>query len=210
MIESSLLVTWNDIWQEKDRPIELVDNIWNEIKKAYSSNGRYYHNLNHTGDMIKSSIAYADKIEDIKTVQLAIFYHDVVYSSKRNDNEEMSAKLATDHLIKLNFPAQKIEKCCNYIIATKGHVGLIDQTDLNYFLDFDLQKLGSCWDEYVEYSGQIRLEYLFYPDIVYKPGRKKVLEHFLKLEKIYKSPEFIDLYEKQARSNLLMEMELLG
>jgi len=202
--------TWENIWNGTSAQIELVAQFFNEISKAYSSKVRYYHNLQHINQMLNSCLVYKYKIADIKNVQLAIFYHDVVYSAKRKDNEERSAKLAVKHLKKLNYPTQQIEKCFTYILATKSHNFSIIDSDLDYFLDFDLQKLGADWKEYEEYSKQIRLEYRFYPDLIYKPGRKKVLEHFLKLEKIYKSPEFFNLYENQARINLLKELEEIG
>jgi predicted metal-dependent HD superfamily phosphohydrolase len=44
---------------------------------------------------------------------------------------------------------------------------------------------------------------------MYKPGRKKVLHHFLAFPEIYKTPEFKEKYELQARKNLAMEAESL-
>jgi len=202
--------TWENIWNGSKAKTELVAQLFNEILKAYSSKGRYYHNLQHINQMLNSCLVYKDKIADIQNVRLAIFYHDVVYSAKRKDNEERSAKLAVKHLKKLNLPAEQIEKCSTYIVATKSHNNSLTDSDLDYFLDFDLQRLGADWIEYEEYSTQIRLEYRFYPDLIYKPGRKKVLEHFLKLKKIYKSPELFNLYENQARINLLKELEKIG
>jgi len=207
MMELSLEKIWKDIWKSHGAQDELVIKYWYEIQKAYSAKTRYYHTFSHIQNMLESSIKFEDKIDDIQNIQLSIFYHDVVYSGKRKDNEELSAELARKHLNKLNYPINKIEKCCNYILATKGHNPAHSDNDLNYFLDFDLQKLGSNWEEYDEYSKHIRQEYRFYPDIIYKPGRKKVLEHFLNLEKIFKSHEFYHLYEKQARLNLLMELK---
>ncbi len=209
MLEQSVENAWNNIWKQTNSPSGLVNTFWAEIVKAYSSKERYYHNLQHISQMLNSSLNYKNKIEDIQVVQLAIFYHDVIYSAKRKDNEERSAKLASKHLKKLGYPQNKIEKCCTYILATKSHQFSLTDSDLAYFLDFDLQKLGANWLEYEEYTKQIRLEYRIYPDLVYKPGRKKVLEHFLKLGKIYKSPEFFSLYEKQARTNLLKELEFI-
>jgi predicted metal-dependent HD superfamily phosphohydrolase len=44
-----------------------------------------------------------------------------------------------------------------------------------------------------------------YPDFLYKPGRRKVLTHFLEMERIFKSDHFYQKYEEQARKNLLFE-----
>ena len=44
---------------------------------------------------------------------------------------------------------------------------------------------------------------------MYNPGRKKVLEHFLKRESLYFTDSFKNEYEIQARENLKREIELL-
>jgi predicted metal-dependent HD superfamily phosphohydrolase len=44
---------------------------------------------------------------------------------------------------------------------------------------------------------------------MYNPVRKKVLLHFLSMERIFKTDYFYTHFEKQARENLQKEMELL-
>ena len=48
-----------------------------------------------------------------------------------------------------------------------------------------------------------------YPDMMYKPGRKKLLEHFLAMPHIFKTAFFRERLEVQARENLMRELELL-
>ena len=50
----------------------------------------------------------------------------------------------------------------------------------------------------------------FYPDLLYKPGRKKVLQHFLSMERIFKTEQFFSRFEDKARKNLLQEFETLS
>jgi predicted metal-dependent HD superfamily phosphohydrolase len=45
-----------------------------------------------------------------------------------------------------------------------------------------------------------------YPDFLYRPGRRKVLQHFLDMERIFKTEEFASKFEKQARVNLGWEL----
>ncbi len=63
---------------------------------------------------------------------------------------------------------------------------------------------------YNDYARQVRQEYSLYPDMIYKPGRRKVLRHFLAMPKIFKTDIFFELYEESARRNLQREMEFLG
>ncbi|MDX2245424.1 MAG: hypothetical protein SF052_01505 [Bacteroidia bacterium] len=78
--------------------------------------------------------------------------------------------------------------------------------DTNLFTDADLSILGQKREIYHAYSTNVRKEYAIYPDILYNPGRKKVLQHFLAMEQIFKTPHFQEKYEAQARANLEEEL----
>jgi len=77
------------------------------------------------------------------------------------------------------------------------------------FTDADLSILGQSWEVYFTYSKHVRKEYGQYPLFLYKKGRKKVLKHFLDMERIFKTDHFFELYEKHARVNLQRELEIL-
>lgn len=125
-----------------------------------------------------------------------------------NSNEEDSAKLAMQKLTEIRYPAEKIAKCANMILATKSHE-LSEDTDTNYLIDADLAILGKSPYDYQKYKEQIREEYSIYPDFMYNKGRKKALTHFLQMETIYKTPYFQKKYEQQARLNISNELETL-
>ena len=48
-----------------------------------------------------------------------------------------------------------------------------------------------------------------YPKLIYKPGRQKVLNHFLQMPTNYKTEYFIEKNEQQARNNILNKLKLL-
>ena len=102
-----------------------------------------------------------------------------------------------------------MNECREQILATKSHL-LSFNADVNIFTDADLAILGSDWETYCSYTGKIRQEYKVYPDIIYKPGRRKVLQHFLSMEKIYKTDHFFEKLEKRAKENLKKELALLS
>lgn len=184
----------------------LAENCWQQIETAYNHKKRHYHNLTHLQHLIDTLQPYQKDIKDWNTILFAVFYHDIVYNVLKNNNEEKSAAVASDKLAALQVPAAAIEKCRHFILATKLHSADADN-DCNLFTDADLCILGQPWENYKHYYAQIRKEYSIYPDIIYKPGRKKVLQHFLKMESIFKTSAFYTLYEKQARNNLQQELE---
>jgi predicted metal-dependent HD superfamily phosphohydrolase len=183
----------------------LTGRLWDEIEKTYTSKKRYYHNQSHLENLLKELESVKEFIEDWDTIIFSIAYHDIVYNTLHNDNEEQSAALAKQRLAKIDFPEERIRKCVQQILATKGHTISNDQ-DTNFFTDADLSILGAPWEIYEAYFKSIRKEYSYYPDMLYKPGRKKVLLHFLSMGKIFKTDKFFTKYEEQARKNLSTEL----
>lgn len=190
----------------KDR--DLVQAMWLEIEKKYSGKGRHYHNLFHLESMFLELENVKSHIKDDHAVSFSVFYHDVIYDASSKSNEEKSASFAVERLQKIGLNPDMLSKIEARILATKSH-HKSDDTDTNYLLDADLSILGKDSADYFDYTRKIRKEYALYPDILYKPGRKKVLKHFLELESIFKTEDFRDKYEQQARENLAVELNLL-
>ena len=186
----------------------LISDLWNEIQTQYAKSTRYYHNLSHLDKLTTLLSKVFEKIQDWQTVVFSIAYHDIIYDSLKKDNEEKSAALASQRLMKLGISEGQREKCIAQILATKGHQ-IAEEGDTNYFTDADLAILGSVSEEYKQYTKWIRKEYKFYPDLIYKPGRKKVLQHFLQMPFIYKTDHFRMLFEEKARVNMENELKEL-
>lgn len=186
----------------------LAESLWLEIEKKYSEKKRHYHNLVHLENMFAELDAVKDKISDFTDISFSVFYHDVIYEASSRSNEEESAGLAEKRLQKLNIGQDSVIRIFQQIIATKTHQRSDDE-DTNYLLDADLSILGKETTVYFDYTKKIRKEYSIYPDIFYKPGRKKVLRHFLQLESIFKTDHFKARYEEQARENIRLELASL-
>lgn len=187
---------------------ELKERLWLEIEKKYTHKNRYYHTLQHLSNLINELESIKTEVIDWNTILFSVYYHDIIYNTLKKDNEEKSALLSEKRLTELSIPPNIIAKIKNQILATKTHL-ISSDNDTNLFIDADLSILGKNWDSYNEYCNQIRKEYFIYPDIVYKAGRKKVLQHFLKMEKIYKTNLFYEKYELQAKKNIEQELFLL-
>ncbi len=187
----------------------LIEKLWLEIEENYSGKSRHYHNLKHLEAMLTdlSEVRFKDMDDD--PMLFALFYHDIIYNPRSSDNEERSAKLASDRLRQLNVPDNKIQKAAQMIIATKTHKSSND-LHTSLLIDADLAVLGKNPEQYDEYSKSVRKEFSIYPDFIYNPGRRKVLQHFLEMERIYKTSHFHNKYEVQARENLKNEILKLG
>lgn len=189
------------------RDEQLVASYWQELELAYTQPGRHYHTLQHIEQLLDLLDAVNEHCSDLVALQLAVFYHDIVYDVQRNDNEVQSAAIARQRLTALGYEA--VGKVDTFILATQTHESSGDQ-DTDYLLDIDLSILGAGGSRYETYAQQVREEYRIYPDTVYNPGRVKVLQHFLGLKRIFKTDYFYHALEVQARINLQNEIARLS
>lgn len=189
--------------------ITLADSFWVEIETNYSGKLRYYHSLQHLDHLLDQLREVKPLVKDWDVILFALFYHDLIYNPARRDNEEKSAQCAEKRLESLNFLRGGIDKCVRMILATAGHADAGDN-DINLFTDADLAILGCAPAQYIAYTKQVRKEYRIYPDVLYKPGRRKVLQHFLNMERIFKTSHFYNKFETLARENLNNELSTLN
>lgn len=186
----------------------LVEKRWKEIQKAYTGEKRHYHNLDHLAYMFDLRDEISDKLEDKEMFDFAIFYHDYIFRVQRKDNEERSALEAYEKLSEFGVPGDRAKYCKELIASTETNKPL-NIPDSDYLNDIDLAILGEPPEKYDEYLKKIRKEFSIYPDFLFNPGRKNVLNHFLEKDSIYQTDYFKKRYEKQARKNIEHELESL-
>lgn len=187
---------------------EQADYFCLEISRAYSHKKRAYHTLSHLESLRAELEGIRNDVTHWDCMIFAIAYHDVIYQATAKDNEEQSAAFAAERLCKTGLTIGERSLCNEMILATKGHSASAEK-DVNYFTDADLSILGKSPEVYKNYTLAIRKEYSIFPDILYKPGRRKVVEHFLAMPKIFKTGYFTTHYEQSARNNLRQELMLL-
>ena len=197
----NLLVTYSN-----DNSLNTL--LWQEIEKNHSDKKRHYHTLEHLKNLLFQLTPIRTKISSWNTILFTLFYHDAIYNSLKNNNEEKSAELAYKRMNQLSVPKEIIDNCYAQILATKSHKNSED-LDTNYFTDADLSILGQDWEVYTQYYKNVRKEYALYPNLVYNSGRKKALQHFLTMENIFKTEYFYQKFEETARKNIQREIELL-
>lgn len=185
----------------------IKNSLWNTLEKNYFEKHRAYHNFTHIEELFSYFDIYKDELENADVVSFSIFYHDIIYNIWKKDNEEKSALFALDCLSKIDLPSNYLDIIHTQIIATKTHQA--NDNDTKWFVDFDLGILGTSPHTYSKYTKFIREEYKLVPSLLYKKGRKKVLQHFINKPSIYATDTFRYLYEEQARMNLKNELNSL-
>jgi predicted metal-dependent HD superfamily phosphohydrolase len=185
------------------------ERLWQEVEQAHSAKGRHYHTLAHLEHLHAELEAAREQATDTDALVLATAYHDLIYSVTRHDNEARSAERMHERLAPLGLPEPLLRSIHGHIRATQAHHASNDP-DTDLFTDADMSILGAAPERYQAYAAQVRREYRRYPDLLYRPGRRKVLKHFLAMPRIYKTPWFQDRYGAAAIRNLGEELRALG
>jgi predicted metal-dependent HD superfamily phosphohydrolase len=177
---------------------------------AYQAPERHYHTLAHIDNLL--NLVDAAVLHDPTVVQLAVWFHDVVYDALKSDNETRSAAQALDFLAHSTLEPARQQRVAFLIERTHDHTQPqpADDTDLLYFLDADLSILGAPAAAYQAYARQIRQEYRLVPDLLYRPGRRKVLAKMLAAPVLFHTPALREELDAAARRNLAAEIEELG
>ena len=174
--------------------------LFNLLFNAYTESQRYYHTIQHIVECLDMFHQVRDQLNDPIAVELAIWFHDIVYDPQASDNEKQSAELMQKKCGNL-LSSDQIKKVYAWIIATKKHQPSNDQ-DLNYLLDIDLAILGSSRSRFAVYEQQIQQEYAWVEPELYKQKRAEVLRHFYQMQPLYQTEYFMNLLENRAKLNL--------
>lgn len=200
---------WVQLLDELNVPSETAVPTWQELITAYSADGRFYHNLDHIYHTLQIAQDLREEAADFTAVQLALWFHDIVYDAKLQDNEEKSAMMAGRTLFQWDVPETIVAEVIRLILLTKSHLLLGDDRNGRVLLDADLAILGAPEAAYDVYSQAVRQEYTFVSEDVYRQGRQLILQQFLNRPSIFATEPMRLLLEAQARQNISRELDLL-
>jgi predicted metal-dependent HD superfamily phosphohydrolase len=194
---------------------ELWQHFVDEIRPRYREPWRRYHDERHLDEVL----AVADRLAEQRllaspgVVRLALLFHDAVYEvpSGPVSNEEASA-LLLESLAAGKLDNSIISEAAAIIRATAAH-GRLRASDLTadaqYALDCDLAILGAAPDRYLAYEREIREEYSYVPEDIFREARGRFLEALLARPAIYFTETFQTNVEERARENLRRALHML-
>ena len=186
-----------------------LDKMYQVLEDAYSEPHRHYHTTFHIEQCLIQFEYTKHLAERPAEVCVAIWFHDCVYDTQKNDNEERSAEMARRFLITHLVNPTVANRVADMILATKTHVPI--SKDCELLLDIDLSVLGRSRGEFEVYDQNIRKEYQWVPERQYCEGRRDVLRSFLDRKYIYCTETFrSEGFESNARTNLLNKIHELN
>ncbi|WP_406409999.1 hypothetical protein OG923_15245 [Streptomyces halstedii] len=170
---------------------------------------RRYHTTAHLAQVLDHVDTLAGHAADPDVVRLAVWFHDAVYRPDRSENEERSAALAERALPEAGVPDAATAEVARLVRLTVTHDPADGDRDGEVLCDADLAILASAPREYGAYAAQVREEYGFVPDDLFRAGRADVLRHLLGLPRLFRTPHGAAVWEPRARQNVTTELELL-
>jgi len=168
---------------------------------AYAEPQRKYHTLQHLTECLEWFERVRALPKYAAEVELALWFHDAIYDVKGSDNEQRSADWAAAELADAGVTPEVIGRVSALILATR-HMAAPTEPDQQVLVDIDLAILGAAEPRFAEYGQQIRDEYAFVPEELFKPRRRALLGSFLERPRIYSTSHFHALLEERARANL--------
>ena len=212
--ETEIRGAWRRIaGHHNDGPIDALLVRYAEPHRKYHTATHVMMALRHVHDVFQSFA-----IHPSPDVIAACLYHDAIYDAQRNDNEELSARLATTELGGIGWSASRCGSVAAMIVATAGHVDdgsgtsgvSADDRDTAILLDADLAILGAEPGAYQAYVNGVRAEYSHVHDNQWITGRSAVLQRFLDRPRLFTTEFMYSAFEHRARANIEAELAALS
>jgi predicted metal-dependent HD superfamily phosphohydrolase len=182
--------------------------LYGDVLGRYSEPHRHYHTYQHLAECF-------EKVQDIISlaahpaeVHVGLWFHDAIYDTQRHDNEERSADWARSAARELGASAERAQRIYDLIMFTRHATDPVG-IDAQVLVDADLSILGARPARFQEYEAQVRSEYGWVPDAMFRSARAKILKEFLGRPHLYSTAHFRERYEAQARRNLQHSLEYL-
>jgi predicted metal-dependent HD superfamily phosphohydrolase len=180
-----------------------------DLAGRYGEPHRAYHTLAHLEHCLRELDGARDLAADFDAVELALWFHDAVYDTHAADSEERSARLMAEAVGRAGGSAALRDKVAALILATR-HAAEPEDADARLLVDVDLAILGQPEDAFDLYEHQVRREYGWVLEPVFRAGRAALLKGFLARRAIYATDQFRTMYEAQARANLARSLARLA
>jgi predicted metal-dependent HD superfamily phosphohydrolase len=183
--------------------------IFAQLAAGYTEPERAYHTAEHIRDCLAELDLSRDLAQYPDEVEAALWFHDAVYRPGASDNEDQSAELARTALSVGAVPREVADRTAALVLATR-HADVPISPDEQLICDIDLSILGREPGIFDAFERQMRHEYAWVPEPMYRRERSAVLSGFLRRRSIYQTDQFRQRYEASARANLERLIEKLG
>ena len=198
---------WRETWRAVG--VAPAPGLHDELIARYSEAHRHYHTLQHLDECFTQLAELRPLAEHPGEVELALWFHDAIYDVRRDDNEQRSAEWAHSSALAAGVEGEAADRVRSLILFTR-HAAEPAGIDAEVLVDTDLSILAAPQARFDEYERQVRQEYGWVPDFLFRRNRKAILEEMLARRRIFSTALFQQRHEKAARSNLASSIARLA
>lgn len=185
--------------------------IFLETHRLYEGDHRYYHGPRHIHHCLErldearlrdNQIAGREKLgeQQLSLIELAIWFHDVIYTAGSVDNESLSADWFEDQARDILNP-DAVARIYSLITAT-AHKSLPSGDLEKLMVDIDLSSFALPREAFLEDGSNIRQEFNALSDSDFVEGQSAFLRKLLDRPSIYSTDWYRRHCEAAARKNI--------
>ncbi len=184
-----------------DSAIDESAIIHQQLMDSYNEPQRYYHTLDHIEHCLSLFDKISSKLQSPHALELAIWFHDVVYQPGATNNEQLSADQFMQ-TTKNRFDDSLRNTVYQHIMATLHLHSEMTHADTKYMVDIDLSSFGLPWPEFIHDSENLRREMAHLSNADYCRKQSAFQQALMDRPRFFRSDYFYQNYESQARQNL--------
>ena len=185
-----------------------VPGLFEEVAAHYREPHRHYHTPGHVDHCLAQLDAARGEMQDPDSVELAVWYHDVIYDVERKDNEALSADLFERRATGV-MPPERIRAVHDLIMVTVHTRAAPASLDQALMVDIDLSSFGLPWEGFLRDSVAVRKEYPHLSDEEFYPRQHDFLEGLLARSSFCFTEFFRRRHERRARENIERYLDIL-
>lgn len=208
----NLIVRWDALGGQlfgDDSRHHAFRSVGRDLLLEYRGQGRYYHTDIHLAQGLTEISYVYSFLTNPLLVELAFWFHDVVYNPLCSDNEVRSAAYAERVMREWGMAEADIATVVR-MIHISTHTTAPTTSDEKSFVDADLSIFGQSPSMYHAYARDTRREWFHLSSNAFADGRISFLEGVLARDTIYQTVIARGLYEDSARRNICNEISYLG
>ncbi len=191
-------------------PSPAARTVYRDLAAHLDGPGRAFHNMRHIDDCLLRFDEVASRLDDPDAVELALWFHDVVYVPGDPSNERRSAEF---FVTRAGGAAVALRRRVVALILATERRQAPRTSDARFIDDIDLAGFGGTWGAFARNSRRLRREFASVGDAEYHRGQWKFLSELRRRRRFFRTAYFSDRYGAQAHANLdrlLADLERRG
>ena len=185
-----------------------ADRAWKVLAQGYSEPHRHYHDIGHLKHCLHGLGLAATVAHDPATLELAIWFHDLVYDPGAKDNEERSAEVFAS-LVGPYMAPERVDRIRKLIMTTM-HREQPEGGDERFIADIDLSSFAKPWPQFLTDGDNLRAEEPDRSDEDFYAAKIRFYRSLLQRRRIFNTVPFQLRYEAHARENIERYLALLA